>query len=218
MATEVDAVSNEECEASESIIDGWFGSQTESYAGRITDSMLCAEHIKERDSCQGDSGGPLVMEGSNGLADVQVGVVSWGYGCALDEFPGVYARVSIFYDWIRKETCRRSVYPPETFKCDELDLPSLAPTPVCHDSPDWVDSDGDGCEWYESVDTPGCEWYGHDYDGGMGVAADNCCYCMSTDVRVPSCKMILLITTSLSLTYHVIIFILLNYRPLRVMP
>ena len=58
MATEVDAVSNEECEASEGIIDGWFGPQIESYAGQITDSMLCAEHIKERDSCQGDSGGP----------------------------------------------------------------------------------------------------------------------------------------------------------------
>ena len=98
---------------------------------------------------------------------------------------------------------------------------SKAPvTPLCIGStPNWKDVDGDGCEWYESYDTPGCELYGEEHEGDMGVAADNCCYCMSTDVRVPSCKMILLITTSLSLTYHVIIFILqINHRPLRVMP
>ena len=190
MATEVDAVSNEECEASEGIIDGWFGPQIESYAGQITDSMLCAEHIKERDSCQGDPGGPLVMEGSNGLADVQVGVVSWGFGCALDEFPGVYARVSIFYDWIREETCRRSVYPPETFKCDELDLPSLAPSPECFDTQGWVDSVGDGCKWYEANDSQGCPMYGGCEDADGSPATENCCYCGSgSKTRVESSEL-----------------------------
>ena len=112
MAVDVNAVSNEDCAASEGMIGGWF----QSYEGAITDSMLCAANEGE-DSCQGDSGGPLVIEGTNGSPDTQVGVVSWGYGCAHSEFPGVYARVSTFYDWIREEVCSRSAYPPVEFNC-----------------------------------------------------------------------------------------------------
>lgn len=50
------------------------------YSG-ITDSMLCAlEALKG--SCQGDSGGPLIIPGDGHEEDVQVGIVSWGIGCA----------------------------------------------------------------------------------------------------------------------------------------
>lgn len=61
---------------------------------------LCAGYPDGgQDSCQGDSGGPLVVK-ENGEF-VQVGVVSWGIGCALPDFAGVYARVSALSSWVR---------------------------------------------------------------------------------------------------------------------
>ncbi|KAJ8975325.1 hypothetical protein NQ317_008311, partial [Molorchus minor] len=62
----------------------------------ITDRMFCAGFFKEggKDACQGDSGGPIVVKGK--LA----GVVSWGFGCALPKYPGVYTNVANLRDWI----------------------------------------------------------------------------------------------------------------------
>lgn len=60
-------------------------------------SMLCAG-TEGIDSCQGDSGGPLVIN-NNGTWQ-QIGIVSWGAGCASAAYPGVNTRVSEFEDWI----------------------------------------------------------------------------------------------------------------------
>jgi secreted trypsin-like serine protease len=57
--------------------------------------MLCAGPISGgTDTCQGDSGGPMIKT-VNGTP-VQVGVVSWGRGCARANYPGVYTEVSTF--------------------------------------------------------------------------------------------------------------------------
>merc|ERR1711978_46903 len=88
MEVEVDIVQNSDC--------------NDSYNGDIATNMLCAAR-KGKDSCQGDSGGPLIVKGSDASGDIQVGVVSWGNGCADREYPGVYARVSSQIDWINKK-------------------------------------------------------------------------------------------------------------------
>lgn len=65
--------------------------------GTILDSMICAA-APGKDACQGDSGGPLVYN------YIVYGVVSWGFGCAQPQFPGVYSRVASASDWIKTNT------------------------------------------------------------------------------------------------------------------
>jgi secreted trypsin-like serine protease len=82
--TDVTTASNAECEQA---YGAFFDYRT----------MLCAG-APGRDSCQGDSGGPLIA--NNGGAWVEVGLVSFGEGCARRGFPGVYAEIEGMRDFI----------------------------------------------------------------------------------------------------------------------
>ena len=85
--------------------------------------MLCAG-VPEggKDTCSGDSGGPIFTQDG-----VQVGVVSWGFGCARPGLPGVYARVSGAYDWIVNEVCPSSA----PFCSDPDPAPTQSPGSDC---------------------------------------------------------------------------------------
>lgn len=65
----------------------------------LTGNMICAgEKVGGKDSCQGDSGGPLLLNNDN--VWYQIGVVSFGTGCARENYYGVYTRVANYSDWI----------------------------------------------------------------------------------------------------------------------
>ncbi|MBN3303546.1 coagulation factor VII [Amia ocellicauda] len=73
----------------------------------ITNNMFCAGDFEgEKDSCMGDSGGPLVTKYKNTW--FLTGIVSWGQGCALPGYYGIYTRVSNYLDWIQKHTAPHS--------------------------------------------------------------------------------------------------------------
>ncbi|AXG77315.1 serine protease [Streptomyces paludis] len=62
----------------------------------ITTDEICAGYAAGgTDTCQGDSGGPMFRTDNSGNF-IQVGIVSWGDGCAQPRSPGVYTKVSTF--------------------------------------------------------------------------------------------------------------------------
>lgn len=73
--------------------------QNRFYDDPITENMVCAGFAAGGpDACRGDSGGPLMVE-IGGRWRV-AGVVSWGEGCGVPDYYGVYARVSALTDFI----------------------------------------------------------------------------------------------------------------------
>ena len=67
----------------------------------ITENMMCAGYDEGvLDACQGDSGGPMIWRSDLDDAYTQIGIVSWGQGCARKGYPGVYTRLGRYVDWI----------------------------------------------------------------------------------------------------------------------
>jgi trypsin len=164
LQTEVDALSNAEC--------------NNKYDGGITDSMLCASRSNgstHYDSCQGDSGGPIIMKSTG----KQVGVVSWGTGCADPRYPGVYARVSKQLPWIQS-------YIQKWSGGSSGGGPAPAPSPggggggtgasSCKDKPGFMDAYGDGCSYYDE-DTNECGVYGDEANDNGVTPNQACCAC-----------------------------------------
>ncbi|KAI8901446.1 trypsin-like cysteine/serine peptidase domain-containing protein, partial [Globomyces pollinis-pini] len=64
-------------------------------------TVFCAGFTQGgKDTCQGDSGGPAFVSNEDGSVTV-AGVVSFGRGCALPNYPGAYATVATLSSWIR---------------------------------------------------------------------------------------------------------------------
>ncbi|KAG7371459.1 peptidase S1 and S6 chymotrypsin/Hap family protein [Nitzschia inconspicua] len=125
--TQVDFVPNNRCRN--------FTQDDVDYSQLITDDMICGKR-KNTGQCHGDSGGPYLFLQS-GEEDIQVGIVSFGIGCANPNFPSVGSRTSAT-QWIRQATCLHSDFAPTYFDCDqfESDAPSVAPsTPTISPQP-----------------------------------------------------------------------------------
>ena len=89
MEVQVPVVTNEACKRDYSAFSNAI----------IDDSVLCAGYARGgKDACQGDSGGPLMLPQKSHF--YQIGVVSYGYKCAQPGYPGVYARVTHYLDFI----------------------------------------------------------------------------------------------------------------------
>ncbi|MFK7892548.1 MAG: serine protease [Granulosicoccus sp.] len=71
----------------------------DSYDGLILPTHLCAGFVDGQvDACAGDSGGPLfILEDGE---QFQIGITSFGQGCGLPLYYGIYTNVSHYIPWL----------------------------------------------------------------------------------------------------------------------
>ncbi|KAJ8968757.1 hypothetical protein NQ314_002130 [Rhamnusium bicolor] len=64
-------------------------------------SFICAGGEENKDTCKGDGGSPLMcpVVDQPGRYE-QVGIVSWGLTCGIQNTPGVYVNIDLFRPWI----------------------------------------------------------------------------------------------------------------------
>nr|XP_057918663.1 uncharacterized protein LOC131110034 [Doryrhamphus excisus] len=112
--------------------------------GSVTDNMICAGVLEGgKDACQGDSGGPMMSQQDS--IWVQSGIVSFGFGCARPNLPGVYARVSSYQSWINSHISSdkpgfvhfnsSGLDSDSNYTCPGLPLPGTAVTPTAESGP-----------------------------------------------------------------------------------
>ncbi|XP_018563884.1 serine protease 7-like isoform X1 [Anoplophora glabripennis] len=69
---------------------------------KLKDTQICAGGEDQKDSCSGDSGGPLMIS-SDDQTWYAAGIVSFGMGCGMKGWPGVYTNIAKFLPWLKSE-------------------------------------------------------------------------------------------------------------------
>ena len=130
----------------------------------ISENMFCAVE-NGVDACQGDSGGPILISGTN----IQVGITSWGAGCANATYPGVYTRIDKGYGWIEETICT-DLSPSDCWKngnIPHVTSDGKVQVQTCEDQGEFI---GLGkkrlprnCAWVKQNEKWRCPWYGEDF-------------------------------------------------------
>mmetsp|Transcript_10277 Transcript_10277/g.22279 ORF Transcript_10277/g.22279 Transcript_10277/m.22279 type:complete len:716 (+) Transcript_10277:153-2300(+) len=171
-AAGLDLIRNDQCGAKTVEVKdpNTFARSTMSLRDYIFDDMVCGMPSGGRYLCHGDAGSPAVLRGATHEDDEAYGIVSWGYGCADFDAPGVYSRVSAGYDWITQQI--------SAYNSNGNNPPPQKVAGQRYDNPEgFYDRDGPeySCLWYAI--SSNCAQYGSQYANGGLTANDACAAC-----------------------------------------